>query len=355
MIHYFVFDQFNPSSPTDYWKTEPECVLPDWVRHIAEDEEFIPLFEGIKPSEWGDDDFIAAMKICSERAYLFRVYSGGVDVIGRSNRWVILLAEGERKDFAGTDIGSAVDSGVFADFKSLSRETNVEVPKNILQRSWRQTSDALQRLASGTFEISSFEKLREVSVALTSRDAFTGTILVQKKGKELDAKATINQSPPIKHDGEDFREKNGLPFPPVDNKPISSKTNNAGRLLYYSIFCLVLVFCVSVPTRLWFNARAENNLLKGKNDELRQKISQCQGNSGLKIRNLEGEINELKKRNSSLESENRRLRETFQRYEFFLTNAAKLEGYAEEFREKINQCTHELSETLNEMRREFEL
>lgn len=129
MIRYFVFDQFNPSSPTDYWKTEPGVELPDWVCHIAEDEEFIPLFGEIKSSEWGDDDFIAVMKICSERAYLFRVYPGGVDVFGRANRWVILLAEGERKDFTGTDILSAADSGIFADFKSLSRGKNVEVPE----------------------------------------------------------------------------------------------------------------------------------------------------------------------------------------------------------------------------------
>lgn len=350
MIHYFVFDQFNPSSPTDYWKTEPGVEVPDWVCHIAEDEEFIPLFEGIKSPEWGDDDFIAVMKICSERACLFRVYPGGVDVIGRSNRWVILLAEGERKDFTGTDIWSAVDSGIFSDFKSLSREKHVEVPKNIVQRAWSQTSDTLQSLAAGTFEISSVEELREVSLALTSRDAFTGTILVQKNGKELGAKATINQRIPMKDDRGDFGETNGTYSASADNKAIFSNPNKAGRILYYSTLFVAFIFCISVPTRLWFNARKENNLLKGENDGLRQQISRYQGDSGRKIRILEGELNDLEKKNSYYEDENRRLKEKLQRYEFFITHAEKLEGHAVELRQKIDECTREFSETLSEIR-----
>lgn len=339
MIYYFVFDHFNPSSPEDYWKTEAGCEVPEWVRHIAQDELVRKSVSQIKPADWDNEDVVAAMKINSERACLFRVYCGGLDIKGRGNRWVILLAEGPRKEFEGTDILSVAKCGAFEKFKSFSQEKDVRVPE-ITQREWmKMPPDTSLRICSGTLEISDASMLQKISLALTSnKNALESTIWVEKRGEKVMAKANVTNE----------GIKGG-----TERMGAQSKEKSRWFIRVLSLVFMVVLGAL-MPTWLWINARRGYEMQKEKNDDLCQQISRSQGRSERKIKNLERDLTDLKKRNSYFESENRRLRENLQRHESFWANVEKLESRAEEFREKINQCTHELSETLNEIRREFE-
>ncbi len=125
MIHWFAYDHFNPANPSEYWRSVPEGTpLPDYAKFIPTEEIPKAFPSSIECNSWRGGDFIAGMKISAERACIFRIFDGGNDCKGRRNRWVMLMAEGDREDFAGTDLLSAVDSETFNAFAASAKKTD---------------------------------------------------------------------------------------------------------------------------------------------------------------------------------------------------------------------------------------
>lgn len=352
MVHYFVFDQFNPSNSRDYWKTEPGVELPVWIRYIAE-EELVPVFPRIKSSDWKDGDYIAFMKKNRlGRVCLFRVYSGGLDTFGRANRWVMLLAEGSHEDFAGTDILSAVEWGVFEEFKAISCEKKLSVPINIIRRDWPKVATSSWNLLSETLQISDADTLRKVSLALTSNSCIAGTIWMQKIGESLNAKLVLDREKRPEKRADDLGKMNQTKIISEDRKRIPLSGNRRSRCAFVLSLSLAFFLGALIPTWLWYRTKEDNMLLKEKNGEQFQQISLKKENYERQIRRLERDLKSQQEKNSSLKNENERLKEKLLRHEFVIVNAEKLERYATELRKNVDECTQKISEVLNEICRE---
>lgn len=199
MMHWFTYDHFNPSSAYDFWTGETNALPPPYAKSVVQ-EDIPAAFPRIDCNSWGADDFIVGMKISGGRVCVFRIFDGGRDRCGRPDRWVMLLAEGEQEDFAGTDLLSAADSATFRDFAATSRAPKATLPTNRIP--WTRNPAAADASAHSAAEQIDGElsenEFRTLSVAFSSDAKAEGFIFAKKQGERIAASVRISREPDMK-------------------------------------------------------------------------------------------------------------------------------------------------------------
>jgi len=187
-MNIYLYDFFNSRIAGKRWFVGDgvPVKVPMWLREIP--EELNEIFPNIQCNNWRSDDFIGGIKALDSALCVFRIFNGGLDFRGRSNRWVMLAVVVERNEFCATNLWEALNCDVFCSYAQKVVPENAILPE--LFPTWKVHSPIENpTIPQNETCVGSDAKafVEKSSLALTSSVHVNGRVLVETIGENVRA------------------------------------------------------------------------------------------------------------------------------------------------------------------------
>lgn len=247
----YLYDFFNSRISGERWIGEGNvpAKVPVWLREIPEDlNEFFPKIEC---NIWNSGDFIGGIKAFNSEFCVFRIFNGGMDFRGRSNRWVMLAVVGERNEFCATNLWEALNCDVFCSYAQKVVPANAVLPEGFPR--WNRhcpvENPTIPRNET-CVGLSAKAFAEKCSLALTSTEKVNGCVLVGNVDGNVRTRVNSTQVSPIprkstsqaKHVCEIPSPKKEMPKPHLKHQP----TPPLNKKKRYCKFACLFIFVAFV-------------------------------------------------------------------------------------------------------------